>query len=123
MLRDGSMPYEFGKRSIGLLKYKVMEQAEFRIKRIYIAENDPEKVMFTVYNHFDPTENYFTFECALKGDKNINFSYYLNKEKFEEKSWLTVDYQVLSAYNVPLFPVGIAVRDGEVIDGVFVPSV
>ena len=123
MLRSSNVPYDFGKRSTSLLKYKVMEQAEFKIKRVYLAENDDSKVMFELYNLFNKDEPYNTFDCALKGNKEINLAYYQNKEQHEDQSWLTVDYQVLSAYKVPLFPVGITVRQGSVIDGTFVPEV
>lgn len=123
MLRSGNTTYEFGKRSINLLKYKVMEQSEFKIKRIYLAENDETKVMFQVYNHFNEEEPYDTFDCALKGNKDLNLAYYEDREKHENTSWLTIDYQTLSAYKVPLFPVGITVRQGTVIDGKFVPEV
>ena len=123
MLRVSNVPYDFGKRSASLLKYKVMEQAEFKIKRVYLAENDDSKVMFELYNLFNKDEPYNTFDCALKGNKEINLAYYQNKEQHEDQSWLTVDYQVLSAYKVPLFPVGITVRQGSVIDGTFVPEV
>lgn len=123
MLRDPDAAYEFGKRSIYLLKYKVMEQAEFLIKKIYLAENDATKVMVTVYNHFATDPKYSEFDCALKGNKDDNLEYYVNREDHEDKSWMTIDFQVLSAYNVPLFPVGITIRKGSVVDGVFVPEV
>lgn len=122
MLRAGNGLYDFGKRSANLLKYKVMEQEEFLIKHIYLAENDEGKVMFTLNNHHSKTEPYTEFDCALKGNKEFNMSYFDNKETHINKSWLTVDYQVLSSYNVPLFPVGIIVREGEIVDGQFVPT-
>lgn len=123
MLRAGDTPYEFGKRSTSLLKYKIMEQSEFLIKRVYLAENDATKVMFTLENHFNTNEPYNTFDCAVKGNKEINLQYFTEKEKHEGHSWLTVDYQTLSAYKVPLFPVGIVIRKGNVVDGTFVPEV
>lgn len=123
MLRYGGAQYAFGQRSQYLLKYKIMEQGEFRIKRIYLAENDSTKVMFNLYNHLTSEKEYSEFDCALKGDKKINLLLYENKQLHEEVDWLTVDYQVLSKYSVPLFPVGIVVRKGEVKDGEFIPSV
>ena len=122
MLRVGNGLYEFGKRSVNLLKYKVMEQEEFLIKRVYLAENDDGKVMFTLQNHHNKSEPYNEFDCALKGNKEDNLAYFKNREEHENKSWLTVDYQVLSSYNVPLFPVGIIIREGEIIDGKFIPA-
>lgn len=118
MIRVGSGLYEYSKRSINLLKYKEMEQAEFRIVKIYTAENDPNKVMFTLWSE----EGQATFDCALKGDKLENLKYLKDPEKYLE-CYLTVDYQVLSQCNMPLFPVGIAVRAGTVVDGKFIPDV
>ena len=125
MLRDCLVPYDFGKRTKYLLKYKIMMQDEFLIKNIYLAENDSEKVMFTLYNHLSSSDNKdtLTFECALKGSKKLNMDYFNNKSTYVDKAYLTVDYQALSAYNVPLFPVGVSIREGTVVDGQFVPSV
>lgn len=123
MLRAGNGLYEFGKRSINLLKYKVMEQEEFKIILLYLAENDDNKIMATLSNHHNKEEPYNKFDCALKGNKDLNLEYYKNKSEYEHKAWMTVDYQVLSSYKVPLFPVGVIIRKGEVVDGEFIPSV
>lgn len=123
MLRAGNGLYEFGKRSVNLLKYKIMEQEEFKILLVYLAENDENKVMVNVLNHHNKEEPYNKFDCALKGNKDLNLEYYKNRANHENKSWMTIDYQVLSAYRVPLFPVGISIREGEVIDGEFIPAI
>lgn len=122
MLRAGFGVYEFGQRSSNLLKFKIMDQAEFLIDRIYLAENDPTKVMFTLFNHFATEEEHSKFDCALKGDKLINLEIYKNRATHEKESWLTTDFQVLSKYNVPLFPVGIIIRKGRLVNGVFTPD-
>lgn len=122
MLRAGNGIYEFGKRSIFLLKFKVMEQEEFKVFKIYLAENDENKVMVTLHNHHNKEEPYNKFDCAIKGNKDLNLEYYKNKVEYEEKAWMTVDYQVLSSYRVPLFPVGIVIRKGEIINDEFVPA-
>ena len=118
MLRVGSGKYEYSKRSNKLLKYKEMEQAEFRIDHIYAAENDPNKVMFQLWSE----EGQAHFDCALKGDKNENLKYLKNPELYIGQ-YLTVDYQALSQYNMPLFPVGIIIRAGSLVDGKFIPDV
>ena len=123
MLRDCLVPYDFGKRTKSLLKYKIMSQDEFLIKDIYLAENDDEKIMFTLHNHLTSNKEYSIFECALKGSKKLNMEYFNNKDTYIDKTYLTVDYQTLSTYGVPLFPVGVIVRQGIVIDGVFTPSI
>lgn len=123
MLRNTNSLYEFGKRTKYLLKYKVMLQDEFLIKDIYLADNDSDKVMFTVFNSFTTNKPYDVFECGLKGSKKLNMDYYENRDKYISTSYLTVDYQALSTYNVPLFPVGVGIREGTVTDGQFIPSI
>lgn len=122
MLRYGGALYEFGKRSIYLLKFKIMEDEEFKIKDIYLAENDDQKVMFVLHNHHSKQEEYNIFDCFIKGNKESNLDYFNNK-KLYINFWLTVQYQTLSKYNVPLFPVGIGVREGIEINGQFTPSI
>lgn len=122
MFRKSDSKYEYGIRSLYLLKYKEMEQEEFLISDIYLAENDPSKVMFTLSNHHATTKLYSHFDCALKGNKDDNLLFYTHREDYLLK-YLTVDYQVLSKYNVPLFPVGIVIRDGAIVDGIFKPSI
>ena len=49
--------------------------------------------------------------------------YLIRKDKNQFiNNWLTVQYQTLSKYKVPLFPVGIGIREGVEIDGKFEPS-
>lgn len=123
MIRYGGGIYEFDKRSIYLIKYKVMEQEEFKVSHMYLAENDENKIMCTLLNHHNKQEPYDKFDCALKGNKDENLKLLKDLEKHVKESWVTVDYQVLSSYNVPLFPVGIVIRQGEVVDGEFVPAI
>lgn len=123
MLRNIKAAYDFGARTVNLLKYKVMLQEEFQILKLYLAENDQEKVMATVANHHSTDPEYNTFECSLKGSKADNMKLYLSRDSIEKQAWLTIDYQVLSSYNVPLFPVGVVIRKGTLVNGVFVPEV
>lgn len=123
MLRDRNASYSFGKRSVALLKYKLMLDTEFKIIDIYTADNDPEKIVLLLENHFALTKQYGVFDCCLKGDKKENLKLLNEKDKLITTHWCTVQYQVLSQYNVPLFPVGIALRKGTVVDGEFIPEV
>ena len=121
MLRCAWMSYEFGRRSVSLLKVKLFESEEFQIKDIYLAENDNTKVMFILYNHHNNLEPYNIFDCSIKGNKEFNMEYYNNKQKYIGK-WATVPYQALSSYNVPLFAQIEIIRDGEIINGKFEPT-
>lgn len=121
MLRAGWASYEFGQRSIYLLKVKLFESEEFRIKDIYLAENDSTKVMFILHNHHTNIEPYSLFDCSIKGNKEFNMQYYTSKEQYKNK-WCTVTYQALSTYLVPLFAQIETIREGEEINGKFNPS-
>ena len=122
MLKQGDAKYDFGKRSVALLKYKEMHSDEFKIKDIFIAENDPERVQIELY--IDPFNLQETFKIGtLKGNKEENYNnYYLNKNNLIGK-WLTINYQTLTSYGVPLFPVGIAIREGTENNNKFIPEV
>ena len=121
MLKQGDAKYDFGKRSVALLKYKEMHSAEFKIKDIFVAENDPDRVQIELYINPENTEETFKIG-TLKGNKEDNYNnYYCNRDNLINK-WLTVNYQTLTSYGVPLFPVGIGIREGEVINGEFVPE-
>ena len=122
MLKQGDAKYDFGKRSVALLKYKEMHSDEFKIKDIFIAENDPERVQIELY--IDPFNLQETFKIGtLKGNKEENYNnYYLNKNNLIGK-WLTINYQTLTSYGVPLFPVGIAIREGTEDNNKFIPEV
>lgn len=121
MLRYAETAYEFGRRSVSLLKIKLFESDEFKILNIFLAENDSTKTMFTLENHFGLSEEYKTFDCSIKGNKEYNLQYYNNLQSYLGK-WCTVTYQALSSYNVPLFAQIEAIRDGEVVDGDFQPT-
>ena len=54
--------------------------------------------------------------------RKINLKYFNLKDQYINK-WLTVQYQTLSKYNVPLFPVGISVREGVEENGRFIPNI
>lgn len=122
MLRS-DVAYEFHKRSINLLKWKVMLSEEFLISSVYTAENDSTKVMFTLVNHLAKSEKHNSFKCGIEGNKTNTIKLLEEKEEIEGKKWMTVDYQALSSYNVPLFPVGVGIREGKYVNGTFVPFV
>lgn len=119
MLKANHIPYEFDKRSNALLKYKEMLTDEFQIVDIYLAENDNTRVQITL-----KTSEGKTFDVGtVKGSReDVYNKYYLNKDSLIGK-FGTVQYQTMSIYNVPLFPVFIDIREGVVMNGQFIPSV
>ena len=122
MLRNGWTPYDFGKRSNNLLKYKIMLDEEFLILDIIDSENEPGQPIFVVeVQKATDKEEALTCNVRMKGEKKENEKYLINKKDYINK-WLKVQYQAKSEYNIPLFPVGLEVREGTVIDGKFIPT-
>lgn len=122
MLRNGWTPYDFGKRSNNLLKYKIMLDEEFLILDIIDSENEPGQPIFVVEVQKETEKDkLLTCNVRMKGEKKENEKYLTNKKDYVNK-WLKVQYQTKSEYNVPLFPVGLEIREGTVVDGKFIPT-
>lgn len=116
MLRDLKAGYKFGSRVDSLQKYKKMHTDEFQI--IDIVESDQD---------FAPRflcdlRNGNTVTVRLVGDKGENMEYLTNKEKYIGE-WLTIKYQTWTKTGSLQFPVGEMIREGRVIDGLFIPSI
>lgn len=126
MVRLGEGKYEYGKRSSFLIKFKIMEQEEAEILDIFLAPQDPSKVMFKLRtnNPVSAEPTYATFDCSIIGNKQEALNtYYLNKKEYIGK-FLTFNYQALSLYGVPLFAVGQYIREGSLDkEGNFIPEV
>jgi ATP-dependent DNA ligase len=124
MVRDPDALYEFSTspshRSDGLLKYKMMFDEEFRILRTEESENEPGQPVFIVVV---PVENGTFVECGvrMKGNKEDNTKYLDDPQVWVSK-WLCTQYQAKTKYGNLSFPVGLYIREGEVIDGEFVPN-
>lgn len=116
MLRNGESIYEFNQRSIGLLKYKEMFDEEFQIINIIPSDQEPDQPVFII-----KVEDGIECNVRKAGTKEENAQYLLEPNKYIGK-WLNVTYQAKTKYNNLSFPIGRYIRDGEVIDGKFVPS-
>lgn len=116
MIRNTEKPYYFGRRHESLQKYKKMFSDEFKIIDILESDND-EAPRFVC-----DLGNENTVTVRLKGDKEENTKYLENKEDYIGK-WLTINYQTWTKTGSLQFPVGVAIREGEEIDGKFVPSI
>ena len=115
MLRNAKAGYKFGIRTDKLLKYKKMNTDEFKI--LDIVESDQDQAPRFVCDLGNG--NFVT--VRLVGDKETNLEYLTNKDDYIGQ-WLTIKYQTWTKTGSLQFPVGQMVREGEVIDGVFVPS-
>ena len=118
MLRSGKGSYSFGRRTINLLKYKEMYDQEFLILDILDSENEPGQPRFVI--EIDKVKN-ITCDVRMKGSKEHNKEYLINKNKYINK-WLKTQYQEINSYGNLSFPVGLEIREGTVINEIFIPS-
>ena len=117
MLRNLNMPYEFGKRSKNLLKYKEFFTEEFEIIGIVDSEQEPGQPRFIC--KLDKDSN---VTCRMKGSKEVNKQYLDNKDSYIGK-YLTIQYQAKTETGSIQFPVGIEIRLGSIKNGKFEPDV
>jgi DNA ligase-1 len=108
ILRQFDYTYEFGKRSQGLAKLKKFQDAEFLI--VGCNEGVGKFAGCAVFTC--KTDEGKTFECCAPGSLEERAKYFQNKEVCVGKQ-LTVRYFELSTDNIPIFPVGVCIRDYE----------
>ncbi len=108
MFRNSDSPYHIGYRSTDLQKYKPFTDAEFVIVGAHEGTgNDAETVVWECL-----TKDKKKFSVKPEGDRETRKWYWKNRKKYIGKK-LTVKYQELSDDGIPIFPVGIAIRDYE----------
>ncbi len=103
--RNAEMPYEY-KRSAGLLKVKVMDDAEFEI--VGVNEGNG-KLQGHAGAFVCQTKTGDIFKAKLKGKTEDLIEYFVNFDKYSGKL-LTVQYQGLTPDGIPRFPVGLRIR-------------
>jgi ATP-dependent DNA ligase len=106
MVRDDSEGYTIGQRSNQLQKYKDFVDAEFEI--VDVVEGDGRfkgAAVFVCDNGFGNR-----FNCTPEGSMDHRRDLYTNRKKHIGR-YLTIRYQELSRDRVPLFPVGVDIRD------------
>ena len=101
--------YKQDHRSKNLQKYKDFKDAEYKI----IGAHDGVGKFEGAVTWICVTEDGEEFDCCPKGDMEQRREWYKNREKYFGKM-ITVKYQNLTDdRKVPLFPVGLAIRDYE----------
>jgi len=108
MVRDDSEGYTIGQRSNQLQKYKDFVDAEFEI--VAVVEGDGRfkgAAVFVCDNGHG-----VSFNCTPEGSMDYRRELFTNRDKYIGK-FLTIRYQELSKLKIPLFPVGIDIRDVE----------
>ena len=108
MIRDMSSKYILGERSNFLLKHKDFHTDEYIITDVVEGCGKDKGAAVWLCSTNDNCE----FSVRHKGSYEKRKEYLNNKEKYIGKM-LTVQYQNLTKYKVPRFPVGVSIRDYE----------
>lgn len=108
ILRNANGKY-VNKRSYDLQKVKEMQDAEFEITGI---EEGRGKLSGHAGAFICKTSSGETFNVKMSGDTGKLKEYFENHSLWQNKI-LTVQFQDLTSYGIPRFPVGIAIRDYE----------
>lgn len=125
MYRNGDMPYEH-KRSNGLMKVKVFQDAEFEVVGVNEGKGKEAgyAVTYTVKNNGVPlTEDNETFKATIARLTGPDGKFSETKEAYAERcayilknpkkyigQMLTVQYQGRTPYGIPRFPVALRLR-------------
>jgi DNA ligase-1 len=108
MFRNSDSPYRIGHRSMDLQKHKPFVDAEFEIVGAHEGSgNDAGSVVWECI-----TKEKRKFSAKPEGDRETRKWYWKHWKEFVGKK-LTVKYQELSDDGVPIFPVGVVIRDYE----------
>lgn len=114
MLRNAKGVYESGKRSADLQKYKTFLDEEFEI--VGTEKDKQGYVVFQLKNNINDN----TFNCVM-GDYDWRLK--VADDDFTGQ-FMTVQFQTRYKDTLlPQFPTGKLIRQGKVVDGVFVPAV
>ena len=114
MVRFDSEGYDIGHRNNQLQKVKDFVDAEFEVLDITEGGGRFKGAAIFVCRATE-TE---TFTCVMEGDMDYRRSLYEGRNSIlKQKPFLTVRYQELSKDGVPIFPVGVALRETK--DGGF----
>jgi DNA ligase-1 len=108
MIRFDLGGYEVGHRSNQLLKLKSFVDDEFKIVDIIKGEGSYDGCAIFVCDNGHGK----TFKCNPEGTMEIKQRYYKDR-KYLLGKYLTIRYQELSKDEIPIFPVGISVRDTD----------
>ena len=106
MIRDSEMKYEVGKRSYSLLKLKDFVDAEYRI--VNVVDGDGSDVGLAIFEL--ETDSGERFNCRPEGSQENRADLFKNRRELVGK-YLTVRYQELSKDGIPIFPVGVSIRE------------
>lgn len=105
MIRNPDMTYEIGKRSYSLLKLKDFTDAEYKIVDVIDGDGSDRGLAIFILE----TDDGSRFNCRPEGTQENRAELFKSRKKLIGEH-LTVRYQELSKDNIPIFPVGVAIR-------------
>ena len=108
MIRNPKMKYEIGKRSYSLLKLKDFIDSEYKILDVVDGEGSDVGLAIFILD----AGNGQTFNCRPEGTQENRADLFKNRRKLVGR-YMTVRYQELSRDGIPIFPVGVGIRDLE----------
>lgn len=106
MVRGFYSPYEC-KRSYNLQKVKTFQDEEFKIVTFELSKDEKSVIAVCALKNGE------TFKATMRGNKEENVKKFYDQRARLKGKKLTVKFQSYTEYNVPRFPVGVAVRDYE----------
>lgn len=106
MIRDEEMGYEIGKRSYSLLKLKDFRDDEYKILDVVDGDGSDAGLAIFVLD----AGNGQTFNCRPEGSQENRAELFKNRRQLVGK-YLTVRYFELSKDGIPIFPVGVSIRE------------
>lgn len=106
MIRSKDSMYEIGKRSYSLLKLKDFTDDEYRIIDIIDGDGSDKNLAIFILE----TNSGQSFNCRPEGSQENRAVLYKERTKLIGK-YLTVRYQELSKDGIPIFPVGVSIRE------------
>ena len=106
MIRNPDISYEIGKRSYSLLKLKDFVDAEYRI--VDVIDGDGSDRGLAIFEL--ETDSGARFNCRPEGSQDNRAELFKSRKKLIGK-YLTVRYQELSKDGIPIFPVGVSIRE------------
>lgn len=105
--------YEYNVRTMDVLKVKYVQSEEFLVED-YFADKNLHPVFWCVSKGG-------RFKVKPKGTEEQRDAIMANARDWIGK-WMTVEFEDYSKDNIPLKPVGIGLREGTVVDGIFTPT-
>ena len=107
ILRETNGCYNFGNRTLGIIKYKVAESEEFEVVGF---ECDKNGAGVPICKYIKPNGEEDTFKAPFATTADKRKQLWANRDKLVGKH-ITVDFEKLSKYGKPTKPIGKAFRD------------